>query len=70
MTDRSQHFAAHPYYLMGVADERNRILALIHERLNEHDSVAEKIPFTGDEIKGFLRGINLEAHIILNRVGE
>jgi hypothetical protein len=55
---------------MGVADERNRILALIHERLNEHDSVAGKIPFTGDEIKGFLRGINLEAHIILNRVGE
>ena len=29
MTDRSQHFAAHPYYLMGVADERERILDLI-----------------------------------------
>jgi hypothetical protein len=27
--DRSQHFAAHPYYLMGVADERERILDLI-----------------------------------------
>lgn len=26
MTDRSQHFAAHPYYLMGVSDERHRII--------------------------------------------
>ena len=29
MKDRSQHFAAHPYYLMGVSDERERILDLL-----------------------------------------
>jgi len=27
MDDPQQHFAAHPYYLMGVAGERHRILA-------------------------------------------
>lgn len=28
MNDPQQHFAAHPYYLMGVAAERGRILEL------------------------------------------
>jgi len=33
MKDRSQHFAAHPYYLMGRDDERERIIALMYEAL-------------------------------------
>lgn len=68
MNDRSQHFAAHPYYLMGVADERNRILALIHERLVEQDNDAIELKLTGDEAKGYMRGINMEATRILNRI--
>jgi len=29
MDDRLQHFAAHPYYLMGVSAERDRIIELV-----------------------------------------
>jgi len=33
MTDRLQHYAAHPYYLMGVSDEQQRIIAAVAQYL-------------------------------------
>lgn len=71
MEDRMQHFVAHPYYLMGVAAERDRIIAMILERLrNEHDAEALALTLTGVEAKGYLRGIHFEATRILNKVSE
>lgn len=32
MDDRFQHFAAHPYYLLGVTAERERILQELKDR--------------------------------------
>ena len=68
MNDPQQHFAAHPYYLMGVKAERERIFAMILERIAEHDAEALKLELTGDEAKGYLRGIHFEATRILNRI--
>lgn len=34
MDDRFQHFAAHPYYLLGVTAERDRIIELIKNNEN------------------------------------
>ena len=34
MNDRFQHFAAHPYYLLGVTAERDRILQLFRAALD------------------------------------
>jgi hypothetical protein len=31
MDERWQHFAAHPYYLLGVSAERNRILEMLKD---------------------------------------
>ena len=70
MNDPQQHFAAHPYYLMGVAAERDRIIALIHARIVEQDTDALETKLTGDERKGYLRGIHFEATRILNKVAE
>ncbi len=43
MDDRLQHFAAHPYYLMGVKAERLRIIDLLNsQHIEEHnDSLLE-----------------------------
>jgi hypothetical protein len=42
MEDKFQHFAAHPYYLMGVKAEKLRIIEILNERhIEEHnDSLA------------------------------
>lgn len=70
MNDPQQHFAAHPYYLMGVAAERDRIFRMILNRISEHNAEALALELTGDEAKGYLRGIYFEATRILNRLGE
>lgn len=37
MDDRLQHFAAHPYYLMGIKAEKLRIIEILNERhIEEH----------------------------------
>lgn len=37
MNDRFQHFAAHPYYLLGVTAERERILQQLKDREDWHN---------------------------------
>ena len=37
MDDRFQHFAAHPYFLMGAEHERNRIIDLIRNNEEWHN---------------------------------
>jgi len=37
MDDRFQHFAAHPYYLLGVTAERDRILQQLKDREDWHN---------------------------------
>ena len=68
MNDPQQHFAAHPYYLMGVKAERDRIFAMILERMTEHDAEGLKLDLPTDELKGYMRGIHFEATRILNRI--
>jgi hypothetical protein len=34
MDDRFQHFAAHPYFLMGAKHERNRIIVILKANLH------------------------------------
>lgn len=68
MSDPQQHFAAHPYYLMGVKAERERIFAMILDRISEHDAEGLKLDLPSDERKGYMRGIHFEATRILNRI--
>jgi hypothetical protein len=59
MDDRLQHFAAHPYYLMGVSAERDRIIALMYELLAYYNKqlVAPKSAAFAKNMENRKRGI-------------
>jgi len=39
----TEHVAAHPYYLKGVADERERIIQIVNDRLQHVKAIAAKM---------------------------